>query len=380
MPRRAEITSIQDRIVERLIAAGYPRVEPDLLVPADLVRDLVGEALARRLFITTDNDGAELCLRPDYTIPLVRSFLENGRAAGPARFCYAGSVFRQRPGQSGEFTQAGVELLGADDPEAAEAEVVALAIEAARAATRAELSIVMGDVGVFLGLLQALGLSPAWRRRLAKEFRRAALRDVDFDRLMTTPAVGPNHAGLLTALDGADPKAARALVADLLSIAGIATVGGRPTADIAERFLEQASLSAEGLPAEKVAVLRDILSIEATPLEAAELIRAVARAARIDLSEPLAALDRRNMLIAGKGVDLSTVRFSSRFGREMDYYTGLVFEIYDTAGRAPKPLVGGGRYDRLTEMMLARHGKAGTVPAVGCAFLVERFLALGPTL
>ena len=49
---------------------------------------------------------------------------------------------------------------------------------------------------------------------------------------------------MLAALAGSDPKAAHALVTDLLSIAGITTVGGRTVGEIAERFLEQAALGA----------------------------------------------------------------------------------------------------------------------------------------
>ena len=49
---------------------------------------------------------------------------------------------------------------------------------------------------------------------------------------------------MLAALERSDPKAAHALVTDLLSIAGITTVGGRTVGEIAERFLEQAALGA----------------------------------------------------------------------------------------------------------------------------------------
>ena len=49
---------------------------------------------------------------------------------------------------------------------------------------------------------------------------------------------------MLAALAGSDPKAAHHLVTDLLSIAGIAAVGGRSVDEIAERFLEQAALGA----------------------------------------------------------------------------------------------------------------------------------------
>jgi len=48
----------------------------------------------------------------------------------------------------------------------------------------------------------------------------------------------PEYQGVLAALESSDPKAAHALVTDLLSIAGITTVGGRTVGEIAERFLE----------------------------------------------------------------------------------------------------------------------------------------------
>ena len=196
----------------------------------------------------------------------------------------------------------------------------------------------------------------------------------DLKRLADPSLYAPVHAGLTAALDGADPKAAHALVTDLLSIAGIATVGGRSAADIAERFLEQAALGSGGLWPDKVAVVQEVLGVEGDPVSAEQQLRAIAARAGLDLSEALDALARRNTLIAARGVDLGTVRFSTRFGRDVDYYTGLVFEIHG-GGASDKPLVGGGRYDRLTDMMTARLGLDLKVPAVGCAFWVERLAA-----
>ena len=46
---------------------GYARVEPPVLQPADLFVDLSGEDIRRRMFVTEDASGAELCLRPEYT-------------------------------------------------------------------------------------------------------------------------------------------------------------------------------------------------------------------------------------------------------------------------------------------------------------------------
>ena len=103
----------------------------------------------------------------------------------------------------------------------------------------------IGDVGLFAAFVAALDLAPAWKRRLVKDFNRKWSLAHDLDQLALTPTNGaPEYRGVLAALAGSDPKAAHHLVTDLLSIAGIAAVGGRSVAEIAERFLEQAALGA----------------------------------------------------------------------------------------------------------------------------------------
>ncbi|WP_204310284.1 hypothetical protein, partial [Enterobacter cloacae] len=64
----------------------------------------------------------------------------------------------------------------------------------------------MGDIGIFLALLRALDVSPAWRRRLIKDFRRNDMLADDLKRLADPSTHAPPHAGLLAALEGADPK------------------------------------------------------------------------------------------------------------------------------------------------------------------------------
>ena len=70
---------------------------------------------------------------------------------------------------------------------------------------------------------------------------------------------------------------------------------------------------------------------------------------------------------------MSRIRFSTAFGRGLDYYTGMVFELHDPAGRASGQLVAGGRYDGL----LTRLGAREPIPAVGFAVWVERLAAIG---
>src|ERR1700733_12895908 len=91
---------------------GYAQIAPPVLQPAEPFLDLSGEDIRRRMFLTTDPDGHELCLRPDLTIPVSRDYLASPAAGKPAGFCYLGAVFRHRAGAAAEFLQAGIESFG----------------------------------------------------------------------------------------------------------------------------------------------------------------------------------------------------------------------------------------------------------------------------
>src|SRR5437899_11186758 len=119
---------------EALIAAferaGYGRVAPAILQPAEPFLDLSGEDIRKRMFLTTDPQGRELCLRPDLTIPVSREYLASPRAGKPEGFCYLGTIFRHRLPEPAEFLQAGIESFGRSDTAAADAEMLALGLEA----------------------------------------------------------------------------------------------------------------------------------------------------------------------------------------------------------------------------------------------------------
>jgi ATP phosphoribosyltransferase regulatory subunit len=67
------------------------------------------------------------------------------------------------------------------------------------------------------------------------------------------------------------------------------------------------------------------------------------------------------------GLDVRALRFSTRLVRNLDYYTGFVFEARDAAKPSDPPLVGGGRYDRLATML----GASAPVPAVGASLWAD---------
>jgi ATP phosphoribosyltransferase regulatory subunit len=363
---------VADALLALFAGAGYSRLEPPVLQPVDVFLELGGEDIRRRMFVTADGDGREWALRPEYTIPVARAWLAGGIGKGDAAFSYSGPVFRLRRGaENAEFVQTGIESFGREDREAADAEVLALSLEAVALAGMEQPQVRLGDVAIFTALLDGLGLPPARARQLRRTFAQGTLDTASLE-LVPDTASGGQHAGLLRALEGQDPRAARDFVEDILKIAGISSVGGRTAHEIAERFLSQAAAEAEGgIGQEAREVLGRFVRIAGDPDAASAQLRALAAEARIDLGAVLDAFDARTGFIAARGVDVTTLTFQAAFGRNLDYYTGAVFEIVDARRPERRPVVGGGRYDRLLRTL----GASAAVPAVGCSIWLDRLPA-----
>lgn len=366
-----------DALVASYERTGYGRVAPAILQPAESFLDLSGEDIRRRMYLTTDATGRELCLRPDFTIAVSRDYLASPDAGKAASFCYLGPVFRQQESGAGELIQAGIESFGRRDIAAADAEIFALALEATNLYGLADPDIRMGDVGLFIALVDALKISPVWKRRLIKDFKRAGRLTQDLDILSCQEnRTRTEYAGVLAALTNSDPAAARALVTDLLSIAGITAVGGRTVSEIADRFLEQAPLGdGDGLPREIRAQIERFLAISGDPDDALVALRALATDAKLELGPALDLFESRTGFLAARGVDVSRIKFSTTFGTSLDYYTGFEFSLHDPSGRIAQALATGGRYDNL----MTRLGSKTPIPAVGLGIWIETISKLADT-
>jgi ATP phosphoribosyltransferase regulatory subunit len=362
-----------DTLLSSFAQAGYVRAEPSILQPAEPFLDLSGEDIRKSLYLTTDATGEELCLRPDLTIPVARDYLASARAGQAAGFSYLGPVFRYRGGRGSEFLQAGIESFGRADRAAADAEMLALALQATSAFGLNEVEIRTGDVALFNALIDALGLYPVWRRRLVKDFNRKIDLTRDIEQLTLSTGPGRNeYEGVLAALAGSDRRAALALVTDLMSIAGATNVGGRTVAEIADRFLEQSTLKAGALPRDAVAIIKRFLAISGDPAASVAQLRALAADAKLDITAAIDEFDSRVGFMAAREIDINKVRFSTAFGRGLDYYTGFEFELHDK-GDGVEPLVAGGRYDGLMTQL----GSRMPIPAVGFSVWVETLTETG---
>ena len=138
---------------------SYDELIPPTFEYADTLASEAGTQIAEEMYRFTDRDGRTLALRPDLTVPTAR--VVGTRLYDqpmPLRLFYVGPVFRyERPqaGRQREFTQAGIELVGAGTP-AADAEALALTVEALRLAGLGQFQIVLGQMAFFRGLLREI--------------------------------------------------------------------------------------------------------------------------------------------------------------------------------------------------------------------------------
>lgn len=351
------MTQSFESLRDLLSRSGYEFVEPPIIYDADVFVELAGEDLRRRLFLTNLPDGGELALRPDYTIPVCRAHLAGGSAKRRADYAYLGPVFRQRPGENGEFLQAGIESLGRTDRAAADADVLALALAAVDLLGIQRPVVKIGDQALFVAALDALQLDGPWRQRLARSFGEPK-------RLSALIAKAANGSD---AIPDMDRRAAGRKAQQLLLATGLGTIGSRTAKEIADRVVEKSAL-AVGIGARAHRVLKRFLAIEGTPAHALKSLRDLARRESLDITTALNRFEKRMDAFSKRGVEVEKLTLAADFGRRLDYYTGFVFEIHDSQRSDGRQIVGGGRYDRLVAMI----GDGQSLPAVGFAIWLDR--------
>ena len=356
-------------LVADLESLGTDRVDTPIIQPAEPFLDMAGEDLRRRIFMTESETGKSLCLRPEFTIPVCLRHIETATGT-PKRYAYLGQVFRQRREGPNEFYQAGIEDLGEPDVARADARIVHDALEViGRRLPGVGLSVVLGDQAVFEAVVAACGLPAGWQKRLVHAFgNHAQLQKLLADLSDPAPAgvFGPEveRLAILGKLD--DEATLVAHIDATMEATGYSTNASRSPADIARRLREKMELANTRVDSRTFALLKEFLALELSLAEAPQALAAFAQKAGLSLGEALVRFESRVAALGEAGLDPAAITYRAAFGRPLDYYTGLVFEITPAGDSAV--LAGGGRFDRLLTLL----GAKDRIPAVGFALWLDR--------
>jgi ATP phosphoribosyltransferase regulatory subunit len=362
------LESISATILRAFKTRGYARIQPAILQPSEIFVDRSGEEIRRRTLELVDPAGREVCLRPDLTIPACRHAVETKKPL-PARLCYRGPAFRWRKNEPAAFAQSGAELIGLASRAEGDTEMLALAARALRACGLTHFRMMVGDLELFATLVDALEVPAQWRGRLKRHFWRTGY----FEKLLARMVAGATNAAerAIEDLHRLKPEDLRPAVEALIDKEADAPLAGRTRAEIVERLMLQAADGASPRLRPDVAeLILNFLAVKGPARSALEQIRTLTKPVEDAMAGPLAAMAARLDALEGLGVDPGRIAFVGHFGRNLEYYTGFVFEFWCDAGGGALEVAGGGRYDTLMESLGAPRGTT----AIGCALQPEKIL------
>ncbi|MBD7913020.1 ATP phosphoribosyltransferase regulatory subunit [Clostridium cibarium] len=129
-----------------------------------------------------DNKGKILVLRPDMTIPIARVVATKFKdIPGPIRFRYSSNVYRVHEslgGKKNEYTDCGVELIGAED-KCSDLEILLTALDVLKALEVRQYKLEIGNINFFNSVIKDLGLEEEEKLELAELIDRKSLKELD---------------------------------------------------------------------------------------------------------------------------------------------------------------------------------------------------------
>ncbi len=167
--------TIEQKLAETFARWGYAEIIPPMFEYYESLAAEAGPQLRDEMYRFFDRDGRTLALRADFTIPIARIVgTKLFDRAMPLRFYSIGSVFRFKEPQAGvrrEFTQAGIELIGANTADA-DAEAIALAMTALRAIGLNDFRFTLGNAAYLRATMREVALNDADDVALHEAIRR----------------------------------------------------------------------------------------------------------------------------------------------------------------------------------------------------------------
>lgn len=335
---------LQRRLTALLSSYGYCGLDTPLLEPTELFLRKSGGELASQLFSFTDPGGRAVSLRPEFTAPAMRYYLEHAAEIElPARWQYCGPVFRfdgasplsvsDKPGNSGQFTQIGGELVGASSV-TADVELLNLAVSALAVTGLRQWTLQLADLNILNSLLDPLGLSERARAFVVQSVPllrdgRAAIPQLmdDAQRLhvIGRHAVGDDY--LSQAVHGLDDDDARNVLLGVLRSNPLDQLGQRRPEEVVERLLRKIRRpdveESLRLALQFACELAQVRGDAATALDGAS---GALRKAGADTSAA-GRLEQIVRMMSGQDDEFGRIVLDFGLVRGLAYYNGIIFEV-----------------------------------------------------
>ncbi len=341
--------NLSENILRSVKSRGFKYIDLPSVIEANHIVQRSGENFRKFIFSFTDQNGSELCLRPDLTIVSCLRYLENN-LKGKEKIFYSGQAYRKSQNKKDSIirNQIGFEILGSKDEKNDDKEIINTSLKSLQNIKYSSGTITIGNVEIFNLLISKLDIPKRWKLRLARHFWREEYFNDLLKRLETNSDVDP------TIVEIDKKRYVKMLKEDLSNV-----VAGRTISEILKRFdqkIKDPRRASKGKNVSKI--IKDFLKIKCPINKAAIELNKFFKKNRINL-----AVDQKYFPISNNKVSKLNVVFSASFGRQLEYYTGMVFKIDIKSKNSLKNIINGGRYDGLISDL----GSKKKTPAVGAA-------------
>ena len=341
--------NLSEKILKIVKIKGFKYIELESVIETNHIVERSGETFRRFIFSFSDQKGNELCLRPDLTIASCLRYL-NEKVKGTAKVHYYGQAFRKNLNKTDPIirNQIGFEIIGSKNEKKDDKQIIETSIKSLSKFNYSSGNLVIGNVEIFKLLLNKIDIPKRWRLRMQRHFWRESYFNDLLKRLETNSDVDPT----IVEIDKA--KYQRMLKGDQSK-----QIAGRSVNEILTRFNNKIKDPRRAKKGRNVAkIIKEFLKINCPIDKAANKLNHFFKKNKINLR-----VQKDYFPIAKNKYAKLNIRFSASFGRQLEYYTGMVFKI-DIKSKSKKiNIINGGRYDNLIFDL----GSSKIIPAVGAA-------------
>ena len=341
--------NLSEKILRSVRSKGFKYIELESVVEASHIVQRSGENFRKFIFSFIDHNGNELCLRPDLTIASCLRYLENN-LKGKEKIFYSGEAYRKSQNRKDSIirNQIGFEIIGSKNEKIDDKEIINTAIKSLSNLSYSSGTLKIGNVEIFNLLISKLDIPKRWKLRLSRHFWREKYFNDLLKRLETNSDVDPTIVEI-------DKKRYQKMLKDKQEN----IVAGRSIAEVLKRFNNKIKDPRKAIRGKKASkIIKDFLNINCPINKTAKKLNSFFKKNKINLI-----IDQKYFPISQNKLSKLNVEFSASFGRELEYYTGMVFKI-DIKNKSEKiNIINGGRYDKLIFDL----GSKKQVPAVGAA-------------
>ena len=334
---------LSEIIIQTFKSNGFVLSEPDVLLDSDYIIERSGEKFKSSMLTFNSEDGKTMCLRPDLTVASCISFLQKKSSS---KIYYSGQAYRRSNKKGSNFIndQLGIEILGSKNQTQDDYKVISTILSSAKKIKKRKIQIKVGDIGLFKRLINALDMPERWKLRLIRHFWRPSYFEELLKRLEKN-----------TDIDSVTFDEDKKRFYEMKKLDQDKIIAGRSISEILKRFDKKLKDPRSFTDGKKIVkIIKTFLQINC-------------KLSKLD--EKLLDFAKKNNLKTNIFKDFKSILnlkkinqdilFIANFGRDVEYYTGIVFEVFS----GNKEIARGGRYDDLLKSLGAKKN----IPAVGAA-------------